>query len=108
MTPAIGDPQWDWLERAKSGLLALYSADGVVGVEYVVGFVSWGSFAVWMVTATDAERDSLSARIDADPVRHALEGAGFGAGQPEQLTVVVQSQETVDRDYAGSWFYALR
>lgn len=37
-----------------------------------------------------------------------LRTAGFTESELGELVVVVQSQQTVDRDYAGSWFYALR
>ena len=33
---------------------------------------------------------------------------GFEEQDLGELVVVVESQETVDREYGGSWFYALR
>jgi hypothetical protein len=33
---------------------------------------------------------------------------GFEEQDLGELVVIVESQETVDREYDGSWFYALR
>lgn len=61
---------------------------------------------VWLGTSSDAERDSLATshgllglvrRLLADEV-DGIEVSG----------VTVQSDETVRRDFEGSWFYALR
>jgi hypothetical protein len=48
-----------------------------------------------------------------DAVRAIVVEAGFTPDQVTDLRTVAQSQETVigttsDRDYEGSWFYALR
>ena len=37
-----------------------------------------------------------------------LETVGFDRADLHHVTVMVQSQETVDRDYGSSWFNALR
>jgi hypothetical protein len=38
----------------------------------------------------------------------ALSAAGVESDLAERVSVTVESEETVDRDFEGSWFYALR
>jgi hypothetical protein len=45
------------LDRAEPLLIDRLSAHGIIGVEYVVGFVHPYVVWVWLVTATDAGRD---------------------------------------------------
>ena len=83
--------------------------EGVIGVQYVVGFVHPFGVDVWLVTGTDAERDALGT---SDPFLPEVTSAILSRGFPVEHGAVegtfAQSQETVDRDYEGSWFYALR
>ena len=59
---------------------------------------------VWLGTSTDPERDALRADAGlASAVRRVVERHGATVGG-----VTVESQETVDRDYGGSWFERLR
>lgn len=119
------DPIWALLETARPLIIRGLADRGVDRVEYIVGFGKPRLGAVWLCTATDQERDLLSQgeRI-ADPdverqrdadgaavgaTRLALIEAGFTDDDLTDLrAVVVQSQETVDRDFRSSWFYALR
>ena len=66
-------------------------------------------FAIWLCTATDKQRDGLS-RVNPhlEEVRSILLSAGFTPKQLTGLSTTAQSQETVERDYEGSWFYAVR
>jgi len=41
-------------------------------------------------------------------VRTILLACGLRDRDLDRLTTTAQSQETVDRDYEGSWFYAMR
>lgn len=87
----------------------MFGPQGVVRIEVVAAFPEQDEFAIWLCTATDQERDRLGLdqpRID--QVRTILLEAGFSPNQLHGLVTTVQSQETVDRDYEGSWFYALR
>jgi hypothetical protein len=61
------------------------------------------AWSCWIFTDTDEQRDQL-ARISSLPriLDEAASQAGFA---PDSSTF--QSQETVDRDYEGSWFYAM-
>jgi hypothetical protein len=63
---------------------------------------------VWLGTTTDAERDALAGTEPTllSKVRRTAERHGFA---PEKVCgISVESEETVARDYEGSWFYALR
>jgi hypothetical protein len=87
-------------------MLASY---GVIGADYVVGFVHPFRVHVWLVTATDAERDALHKSNPFLPeVISVILSGDFPAEHATIEGTVAQSQETVDRDYEGSWFYALR
>lgn len=85
------------------------ASEGVVGAEFVVGFVHPFDVEVWLVTATDAERDSLgTSNPFLAEVTSEIHSCGFPIAHATIEATVAQSQETVDRDYNGSWFYALR
>jgi len=87
-------------------LLREFEAQGVCHVEIVVAFSQPFAFWVWLGTATDAEREQLEADATINE-RIRAEGAGLLLdARYEGWTV--ESQETVDRDYQGSWFYRLR
>ena len=96
------------LERAEPVLLTKLGRHGVVRIEWVVGFVKPYRVSAWLGTETDAERDSLPREPFVDDVREILEAVGLPRDQARFDGTVAQSQETVDRDYQGSWFYALR
>ena len=62
------------------------------------------SWSCWIITPTDAERDRIK---DEEGLLTSLWRAASDAGfAPDGFTF--QSQETVDRDYGGSWFFAMR
>lgn len=61
------------------------------------------SWSCWIITATDEERDRI--RGD-DAIMASLSRVAAAEFAPDSLTV--QSCETVDRDYKGSWLYAMR
>ena len=62
------------------------------------------SWSCWIVTPTDTERDKLASdAVLLEELRCAGAKAGFA---PDSFTI--QSQETVERDFEGSWFYAMR
>jgi hypothetical protein len=86
--------------------LRAFSAQGVVRVEYVIAFSPPFEFWVWLGTTSDSERDALSA----DPtVDERLRGLARHRGMSELYEgFTVESQETVDREYEGNWFYRLR
>ncbi len=104
-----GRDVFEALERSTPAIVAELSPHGVVGVQYVVGFVHPFSVHVWLVTATDADRDALgSSNPFLAEVTAAILSGDFPCEHGTIDGTVAQSQETVDRDYEGSWFYALR
>lgn len=60
-------------------------------------------WSCWVVTNTDAERDALANDTELNQRFVVAAKAGF---PPDSFTF--QSEETVARDYEGSWFYAMR
>jgi hypothetical protein len=106
---AARDPRWSFIEVARRALLDAFNHDGVTRIEVVAAFPHLDDFGIWLCTATDKERDALprvNPRIE--EVRSILLSAGFPSDQLTGLSTTAQSQETVDRQYEGSWFYALR
>jgi hypothetical protein len=59
-------------------------------------------------TLTDREREVLDRAAASERVSQILSSVGYRVDELTDLAVVVESQETVDRDYDGSWFYAMR
>lgn len=102
------DPRWALLQDMKPELLRAFSELGVIRIEYVASFPSQDDAWVWLGTATDIERDALvgAERQMLSDVRVIAARHGFWAETISGVTV--QSEETVARDFEGSWFYALR
>lgn len=104
----VTDPRWALLQDMKPVLLRRFRDAGVLRVEYVSAFPSQDDAWVWLGTATDVERDALTGsepRLLSE-ARLIAERHGFPAHDVSGVTV--QSEETVARDFEGSWFYALR
>ena len=65
--------------------------------------------AIWITTKTDEERDRL--RQDPDlpqQLRDALLQVGYPTAAVPLVAFEIESQETVDRDFGGSWYYATK
>ena len=104
----LHDPGWSLLDVAKPLLLNRLGEHGVEQIEYVGAFPD-DAFSVWLCTQTDSERDAMGSPGPLlDAVRATLMEAGFTPDQVTGVRTVTQSQETVDRDYEGSWFYAMQ
>ena len=103
------DPRWAVLQSAKVQLLNQFANRGVLRIEFISAFPTQVGTHVWLCTRSDVQRDSLSksSELEAE-VRDLLRSVGLPAADVDASGVVVQSEETVDRDYDGSWFYALR
>ena len=97
------------LQQARGAIVERLAEHGVQHVEFVSASGSSDDVWVWLATGTDEQRDVLPHR-DAflDEVREALGSVGYPEAELHNIRTTVQSQETVDRDYASSWFYALR
>jgi len=67
------------------------------------------NLAIWITTETDAQRDALLGdALYQRQFRQILAEVGYPAEAISQVGLAIESQETVDRDYEGSWFYATR
>lgn len=69
-----------------------------------------GSLALWVRTKTDAQRDALLADRPAFEanLRARLGAAGYPAECLPFVCFTAQADETVDRDHAGNWYYAVK
>lgn len=66
-------------------------------------------FAIWIATDKDQSRD----RLNGDPafkqqIRQILHEVGYPEAAIPEIGIAFESQETVDRDYEGSWWYAVK
>jgi len=105
----VSDPRWTLLENTREPLLTAFGESGVNRVEYTAAFPHVDTFAVWLCTQSDEQRDKLArSRMVTPMVHEVFVGVGFTSPQLGELSIEVQSQETVDRDYERSWFYATR
>lgn len=105
----VSDYRWQVLEDARPTIKEAFLREGVIRVEVVAAFPDQAQFAVWLGTTTDAETRRLrSSRTARARVHELLMDGGLGEQDLDGLAVVVQSQETVDMEYDGSWFNALR
>ena len=122
------DPRWDQLAAARTGILAAVGPLGIDHLEFIAAFPD-PRFQVWLGTSTDAQREQLGIDlVDPDTlpeasrrtvpkrakpnvvelVRQHLANVGFRGSELDTVTVMVQSHETVDRDYESSWYLAMR
>lgn len=80
---------------------------GVTGVHWFLAFEGYP--VVWLVTQTDAAKavvaEHESLRAD---VLVALAKGGVAPDLVAQAVVTVESQETVDREWDGNWWYAMK
>lgn len=99
-------PDWERMEGVREGLLREFAADGVILVEFVGAFSEPFYFSVWLGVPTDRERDAgrqdatVDGRVRRVVAEHDMAELYRG--------FTIESQETVDRDYEGSWFYRRR
>ena len=100
------EPNRRVVKRLEKSLLREFGSQGVRHVEFVIAFSEPFTYWVWLGSATDAEREQLQAdasvneRIRAQAANLSIDALYEGW--------TIESQETVDRDYQGSWFYRLR
>jgi len=65
--------------------------------------------AYWITTDTDAQRDRLAADTGMqDEFRRILMRVGYPAEAILDVGFAFQSEETVQRDYGGNWYYAVK
>lgn len=99
-------PDRERMEGVREGLLREFAADGVILVDFVVALSEPFYFTVWLGVPTDRERDvgqqdaTVDGRVRRVVAEHAMTELYRG--------FTIESQETVDRDYEGRWFYRRR
>lgn len=100
-------PDFDQHAQLEREIVQAFTERGVFRVEPVIAFSPPFDYWLWLGTTTDDERDRL--RADASVGARLAEMTqthGPADGVFEGYTV--ESQETVDREFEGSWFYRLR
>lgn len=106
---SAGPERIDAVEAARECLINRFLDDGVIGVDLLHDYGDPLVAQVWLRTQSDADRDSLREHPNLTPVvRAELKAAGIPSDELTVDEVVVQSQQTVDRDCKGDWFYATR
>ena len=103
------DRRWNLLDEAAPVLAQAFEARGVTATRFVGAFPDLPGAGVWLCTTTDLERGAL--RSDpalVETVLAMMQDVGFSSIDIARSAVVVESQETVDRDAQGSWFFMMR
>lgn len=99
------------IKTALARIIALARADCASAGAFHIGAVeiSPACLAVWVTAKTDKERDRLkgSAALLAS-FRQALAEAGYPATAIPHVGFAFESQETVDRDWKGSWWACIK
>lgn len=105
----MSDSRSSQLEVARDRIIAALAPNGVERVEYVGAFPVSDRFAVWLGAGSDKQATASRSRADVKAViMDALRAARVDTLTALEVAIVLQSQEIVDRDYGGSWFYATR
>ena len=93
-------------EQSRASVESL-SASGVTGVRWFLAFR--GEPVIWLVTATDADKSRVAQHgFSRDIVCRLLVQAGLSDDLATRVGLTAESEETVARDFQGSWFYAMR
>jgi len=65
--------------------------------------------AIWVTTKTDKERDDLANDVDLhEHLRAVLLQAGYPPEAVPHIGFAFESQQTVDRDFAGNWYHRIK
>jgi hypothetical protein len=124
----VRDRRWALLEDAREALTDAFADDGVTQIVCAAAFEYFDRFTVYLCTSTDTQRDALGSATNvprqaavvsavgevevampaARRVRGILQEHGFTAEELSDLITLAQSQETVNRDFRGRWFDAIR
>ena len=79
----------------------------MINVQWFIGY--HGEPVLWLVTATDAEKEALPPlSVLSKEVRVSLSEVGLRQDLIEAAGVTYESQETVDRDWDGNWWQAMK
>jgi hypothetical protein len=124
----VRDRRWSLLEDAREALTDGFADDGVTQIVCAAAFEHFDLFTVYLCTSTDTQRDALGSATNvprqaavvsavgevevampaAGRVRAILRKHGFTAEELSDLITLAQSQETVNRDFRGRRFDAIR
>jgi hypothetical protein len=78
-------------------------------VHHGATYINPRHLAFWTITDTDAQRDDLSRDTQLlDQFRHELLKVGYPAEAVPLVGFAFESQETIDRDFGGSWYHAMK
>ena len=92
---------------AVPGIVDATGEHGVTDVHWFLAY--YGYPVIWLVTASDEEKAEVKGRgLLRAEVLAALGDAGVAPDLVERTVVGVESQETVDRDFEGNWYYAMK
>ncbi|WP_157498362.1 hypothetical protein [Leifsonia sp. Leaf336] len=103
------DRRWRLLDEVEAVLAEMYGSRGVTRTRFVGAFPELPGAGVWLCTTTDVERDALRSDLTlVDSVMAVMRSVGFSSTDIARSDVVVESQESVDRETEGSWFFRMR
>jgi len=111
LPPSSTGPLAPAIQAAEGAIRALARQRVPLAGVFHIGAVDLSPFnlAFWITTPTDAERDMLAADTELqDEFRRILLRAGYPADAVLKVGFAFQSQQTVDRDYGGNWWYAVK
>ena len=95
------------IARAVPRLVDALGEWGITDVRWFLAF--HGEPVLWLETRTDAEKAAVAAReCFTEQVREILTEAGLDADLARRARVTVESAQSVERDFEGSWFYAMK
>ena len=103
------DRRWHSLDAAAPILTQAFEARGVTAARFVGAFPDLPGAGVLAVH----HNPSGTGRLRSDPalvesVLAVMRDVGFSSTDIARSAVIVESQETVDRDAQGSWFFMMR
>jgi hypothetical protein len=99
------------IETARAGIEALARQHAEIVFTTWIGAVEIDPkhLAFWIFTRTDAERDRLASNDRLlEEFREIAAVAGYPPPAVPQIKFAFESKETVDRDWDGNYWYAMR
>ncbi|AEE47442.1 hypothetical protein [Cellulomonas fimi] len=105
--PELAEQTQQAMRRGTETLVRELADQGVTGT---YPFVTYSLYpVVFLITQSDAERDLLVAQgLPRDVVVRHMTQAGVRPDLAQASRVGAESQETVDRDWGGNWYQAMR
>lgn len=95
------------VEQANRAIVAALQEHGVIDVHWFRAY--YGEPVLWLVTATDLQREAVArSGCFRDVVLPLLGEFGVPSDLLKDACVTVESNETVDRDWNGNWFHAMK